>query len=96
MLVGMKYATELSNPNRFHGFVEVVLNERDRYVVEVEPIEGPVPLLERRIIRGNKSSIVNSNIDLETTIMCISISGVCKNKRVARQWSTYAKLCTQN
>ena len=66
MLVGMKYATESRNPNRFHGFVEVVLNERDRYVTEVEPIEGPVHLLEGRKIRGNKSSIVNSHIDLET------------------------------
>ena len=66
MLVGMKYATESSNPNRFHWFVEVVLNERDRYVAEVEPIEGPVHLLEGRKIRGNKSWIVNSHIDLET------------------------------
>lgn len=66
MLVGMKYAMESSNPNRFHGFVEVVLNERDRYVAEVEPIEGPVHLLEGRKIRGNKSWIVNSHIDLET------------------------------
>ena len=55
MLVGMKYATELSNPNRFHGFVEVVLNERDRYVAVVEPIEGLVQLLKGRKIRGNKS-----------------------------------------
>ena len=66
MLVGMKYATESSNPNRFHGFVDVVLNKRDRYVAEVEPIEGPVHLLERRKTRGNKSWIVNSHIDLET------------------------------
>jgi len=28
-LVEMKYVTESSNPNRFHEFVEVVLNERD-------------------------------------------------------------------
>ena len=66
MLVGMNYATELSNPNRFHGFVEMGLNERDRYVAEVEPIEGPVHLLEGRKIRGNKSWIVNRHIDLET------------------------------
>ena len=66
MLVGIKYATELSNLNRFHGFVEVVLNERDRYVAKVEPIEGPVHLLEGRKIRGKKSWIVNSHIDLET------------------------------
>ena len=66
MLVGMKYATESSNPNRFHGFVVVVLNEWDQYVAEVEPIEGPVHLLKGRKIRGNKSWIVNSHIDLET------------------------------
>ena len=48
MLVGKKYAKESSNPNRFHGFVEVVLNQRDQYVTEVEPIERPVYLLERR------------------------------------------------
>jgi len=66
MLVGMKYATESAKPNRFHGFVEVVLNERDRYVAEVEPIEGPVLLLEVEKIRGKNSSIVNSHIDLVT------------------------------
>ena len=66
MLVGMKYTMESSNPNRFHGFVEVVLNERDRYVAEVESIEGPVHMLEGRKIQGNKSWIVNSHIDLET------------------------------
>ena len=66
MLVGMKYAMEASNPNCFQGFVEVVLNGRDRYVAEVEPIEGPVHLLEGRKIQGNKSWIVNSYIDLET------------------------------
>jgi len=66
MLVGMKYATESGKPNRFHGFVEVVLNERDRYVAEVEPIEGPVHLLEGEKIRGKNSWIVNSHIDLET------------------------------
>jgi len=66
MLVGMKYATESGKPNRFHGFVEVVLNERDRYVAEVEPIEGPVHLLEGETIWGKNSWIVNSHIDLET------------------------------
>ena len=66
MLVGMKYATESGKPNRFHGFVEVVLNERDRYVAEVEPIEGPVHLLEGEKIREKNSWIVNSHIDLET------------------------------
>ena len=65
-LIGMKYATESSNPNCFHGFVEVVLNGRDPYNAEVEPTEGPVYLVEGRSIRGNKSSIVNSHIDLET------------------------------
>jgi len=66
MLVGMKYATQLGKPNRFHGCVEVVHNERDRYVAEVEPIEGPVHLLEGEKIRGTNSWIVNSHIDLET------------------------------
>ena len=66
MLVEMKYATESSNLNRFHGFVEVVLNKRDWYVAEVKPIEGPVNLLEGSKIWGNKSWIVNSHIDLET------------------------------
>ena len=55
MLVGMMYATESSNLNHFLGFVEVVLNERDRYVAEVEAIQGSVHLLEGRKIRGNKS-----------------------------------------
>ena len=55
MLVGMKYVMESSNLNGFHGFVEVVLHERDWYVTEVEPIEGQVNLLEGRKIWGNKS-----------------------------------------
>jgi len=62
----MKYATESGKPNCFHGFVEVVLNKRDRYVVVVEPIEGPVHLLEGEKIWGKDSGIVNSHIDLET------------------------------
>jgi len=66
MLVGMKYATESGKLNHFHEFVEVVLNEQNRYMVEVEPIEGPVHLLEGEKIRGKNSWIVNSHIDLET------------------------------
>jgi len=66
MLVGMKYATESGKPNRFHRFVEVVLNERDRHVGEVEPIEGPVHLLEGETIWRKNSWIVNSHIDQET------------------------------
>jgi len=66
ILVGMKYATDLDKPNRFHGFVEVVLIEQDRYVTEVEPIEGPVHLLEREKIWGKNSWIVNSHMDLKT------------------------------
>ena len=66
MLVGMKYAMESSNSNHFPGFVEVVLNERDQYVAEVEPIAGLVRLVEGRKIRENKSWIVNSHINLET------------------------------
>jgi len=66
MLVGKKYATESGKLNRFHGFVEVVLNERDRYVGEVEPIVGPVHLLEGETIRGKNSGIVNSYIEPET------------------------------
>jgi len=66
MLVGMKYATEPGKPNCLHGFVEVVLNERDQYVAEVEPIEGPVHLLKGGKNWGKNSWIVNSHIDLET------------------------------
>ena len=55
MIVAMKYAMELSNPNRFDGFVDVVLNKRNRYVAEVELIAGRVHLLEGRKIRRNKS-----------------------------------------
>jgi len=57
---------ESGNPNRFHVFVEVVLNEQDRYVAEVEPIYGLVHLLEGVKILGNKSWLVNSHIHLET------------------------------
>jgi len=66
MLGGMKYATESGKPNRFHGFVEVELNERDWYIVEVELIEGPVHLLEGEKIWGKNSWIVNGHIHLET------------------------------
>jgi len=66
MIVGMKYATESGKPNRFHQFVEVLLNERDRYIAEVEPIEGPVHLRVGEKIRGQSSWIVNSHIDLGT------------------------------
>ena len=55
MLVVMKYKTESSNLNRFDGFVEVVLNEQDRYIPEVYPIEGPVHLLKGPKIRENQS-----------------------------------------
>ena len=66
MLIGMKYAAETSNPNRFHRLVVVVLYELNRYVAEVGPIEGWVNLEEGMKIRENKSCIVNSHIDLET------------------------------
>ena len=66
ILVGMKYTMASGKPNRFHGFVEVVPNEWDRYVAEVEPIEGPVHLLEGENIQGKDIWIVNSHIDLET------------------------------
>jgi len=46
ILVRMKYVTESSSPNRFYGFIEVVLNELDLYVARVEPIEGPVHLVD--------------------------------------------------
>ena len=65
MLVGMKYATESGKLNPFNGFPEVVLNEQDRYVAELEPIEGPVHLQEGEKIQGNNTGIVNSYIDLE-------------------------------
>ena len=56
-LIGMKYVMESSNPNGFHGFVEVVLNEPNRYVAEVEPIEGPVHLLKGRKTREIKAGL---------------------------------------
>ena len=66
ILVGMKYAMELSNLIRFHGIVELVLNERDLNVAELKPIERPVSLMERRKIWENKIWIVKSHVDLET------------------------------
>ena len=66
MLVERKDAMESSNPNCFHGFVEVVINARDRYVAEVETIERLVHLVEGRKIRKNQSWIMNGHIDLET------------------------------
>jgi len=62
----MKYSMESGKPNRYHGFVECVLNKQNWYGAEVEPIEGPVHLLEGEKIRGKSSWIVNSYIDLET------------------------------
>ena len=68
MLAGMKFATDSSRPNRFHGFVEVTENRADRYIAEVEAIEGPVHLVkEDERCKDNKARwIVNSHIDLET------------------------------
>jgi len=66
MLVEMQYVMELRKPNRFTGIVEVVLNKRDRYVMEVEPIDRPVLLLEGEKIQRKNSWIVYSHIDLET------------------------------
>jgi hypothetical protein len=67
MLVGMKFTTASSKPNRYHGFVEVELNTRDRYVAQVEAIEGPVHLVDVNEKRQTgKRWIVNSHIDLET------------------------------
>jgi len=66
MQVGMKDVTQSSNWNRFHGFVQVVLNKPNRYVEKVEPIQWPVHLLEGGKICGKKNWRVNSHKGLET------------------------------
>jgi hypothetical protein len=54
-------------PNRFHGLVEVELNRKDSYVVDVEVIEGPVHLVDtNETCSSRKRWVVNSHIDLET------------------------------
>jgi len=40
--------------NDFYGFVKVVLNEREQYIAEMEPIEGPFHILVVEKIRGKK------------------------------------------
>jgi hypothetical protein len=67
VIVGYKFTGPSGLPNKFHGFVEVELEGRDRYVVEVESIEGPVQLVEVNETRkSRKTWIVNNHIDLET------------------------------
>ena len=66
VLAGYK-CTESGQPNRFHGSVEVELDGRDRSVVEVGSIEGPVQLVEvNEALRSRKTWIVNNDVDLET------------------------------
>jgi hypothetical protein len=45
-IMSYKFTVPSGLPNKFHGFVDVELESRDRTVVEVESIEGPVILLE--------------------------------------------------
>jgi len=67
VIMGYKFTGPSGLPNKFHGFVEVELEGRDRYVVEVESIEGPVQLVEVNETRkSRKTWIVNNHIDLET------------------------------
>ena len=67
VIMSYKFTGPSGLPNKFHGFVEVELEGRDRYVVEVESIEGPVQLVEVNETRkSRKTWIVNNHIDLET------------------------------
>jgi len=67
VIMGYKFTGPSGLPNKFHGFVEVEFEGRDRYVVEVESIEGPVQLVEVNETRkSRKTWIVNNHIDLET------------------------------
>jgi hypothetical protein len=67
MLMGYKFAGRSSLPNKFHGLVEVELNRKDRYVADVEVIEGPVHLVDTNETRSSRKRwVVNSHIDLET------------------------------
>jgi hypothetical protein len=67
MLVGYRYTGSYGQPNRFHGCVEVEPDNGDRFVAEVDSIEGPVQLVEVNETRKNRKTwIVNNHIDLET------------------------------
>jgi hypothetical protein len=66
VIMGYKFTGPSGLPKKFHGFVEVELEGRDRYIVEVESIEGPVQLVEVNETRkSQKTWIVNNHIDLE-------------------------------
>jgi hypothetical protein len=67
ILMGYKFAGRSSFPIRFHGLVEVELNRKDRYVTDVEVIEGPVHLVDTNETRSSRKRwVVNSHLDLET------------------------------
>lgn len=67
VLVGYRCTGLSGLPNRFHGCVEVELDNRDRSVAEVGSIEGPVQLVEVNETRQRRKTwIVNNHIDLET------------------------------
>jgi hypothetical protein len=54
-------------PNKFHDFLDVELEGWDRYIVEVESIDGPVQLEEvNETLKSRKTWILNTHIDLET------------------------------
>ena len=67
VIMDYKFTGHSGLPNKYHGFVEVGLEGRHRYVVEVGSIEGPVQLVEVSETRkSRKTWIVNNHIDLET------------------------------
>ena len=66
VIMDYKFTGHSGLPNKYHGFVEVGLEGRHRYVVEVGSIEGPVQLVEVSETRkSRKTWIVNNHIDLE-------------------------------
>jgi len=69
VFAGYKYKGSSTRPNRFHGFMEVELENGNnrRFVAQVESIEGPVQLVEVNEIRQTRKTwIVNTHIDLDT------------------------------
>ena len=65
MIQGTKFVNPSSKPDPAHGFVEVEIDQGDRYIAPIGSIEGPVQLVE---VDENsaRSWLVNSHIDLET------------------------------
>jgi hypothetical protein len=88
VIMGYKFTGPSGLPNKFHGFVEVELEGRDRYVVEVESIESPVQLVEMNETRkSRKTWIVNKHIDLETYYMYIRQIDNASRLKVVCDWN---------